>query len=283
MKRKLNINWKYGRLVSICFVFAIEEFIVANFQVGNTMDVVVAVGGGEKAPKLMSHGVRVQIEITFVFHCHCESYNSICLCLPIRERCALFPFYCTSFTECVCVCARFSLFLLLSFALAASRAISVSLSLSHPFLSICFRELQKSTEYFQLDFNMRRNDKDGTHTCHFLFVCLYLVRLIQATKTHLIAERYKRKIISFSAKSMLFIYFLLVCSLFIRLFASLSVFLPHFISSDCRLSSSWTITEFQLFYAALSHDVLVAFVLCWRLSNGMSLHSRIVYRFCVWH
>lgn len=103
MKRKLNINWKYGRLVSICFVFAIEEFIVANFQVENTMDVVVAVGGGEKAPKLMSHGVRVQIEITFVFHCHCESYNSICLCLPIRERCALFPFYCTSFTKCVCV------------------------------------------------------------------------------------------------------------------------------------------------------------------------------------
>lgn len=134
MKRELNINWKYGRLVSICFVFAIEEFIVANFQVENTMDVVVAVGGGEKAPKLMSHGVRVQIEITFVFHCHCESYNSICLCLPIRERCALFPSYCTSFTKCVCVRPIFALPLALFRSRCLTRYIRLSFFISSIFV-----------------------------------------------------------------------------------------------------------------------------------------------------
>lgn len=176
--------------------------------------------------------------------------------------CALcFPFYCNALQSEMC--ARFSFILLPSLSLAHLILFSFLaiiflsfLSLSrylHSFLSICFWKFaEKNVFVWERHRKFSANlisicvEMIKRHAHVSLFsVCLWLVRIVHCTrdKNRLIAGRYKRKIISFAAKSMLFIFFLLVCSLFIRLFFSSLVLL--FVSFSL---SNVPLSVFPLFY-----------------------------------
>lgn len=221
MSTLANIN---SRPFQFCFVlFAIEEFIVANFQVETHSR-----RQRQRWHRLLMYllgETRVQIEITFVSHLPLWSNNGV-LCLLV-ETVRSFPFI-------VWLKKNARLFICFRFCWRSYRPANGT---------------QRKHAWANEAISIYSSVKWRRHA----HVCACCSTHTQ-NKNHLIAERYKCKIISYWSRSLsrcyLSIFCLLVCSLFIRLFFVCCYWWCFGCRCHCRRRRCLGLS----FYVALLHD-----------------------------